>query len=136
MTGAREHGGGVRQEEDRIRTGSVVAVGVGALLVFLLASLVTLSWLRVKEGDRPPLPLPPDLGRSKIGMVEQQLFDLPSRGEQDRSARRRRLEEYGWVDRDAGVVHVPIERAMRLVAAGVRAPASAPAPAKVPGGPP
>jgi hypothetical protein len=31
-----------------------------------------------------------------------------------RSQKRRALETYGWVDRRAGVVHIPIERAMAL----------------------
>ncbi len=126
-SGKPEGQGGVRQEEDRIRTGRVVAVGAGALLVFFLASLATLSWLRVRMGDGPPLPPPPELGRSKIGLVEQQLFDGQTRGGRDRAARLERLGSYGWVDRRAGVVHVPIERAMQLVAGGVRA---SPAPAR------
>lgn len=40
-----------------------------------------------------------------------------------------RLESYGWVDRDAGVVHIPIERAMQLlIERGLPARADAPAP--------
>ena len=39
-------------------------------------------------------------------------------------ARRRLLSEYGWVDRSAGIVHIPVERAMDLVLA--RAGAGAP----------
>lgn len=30
----------------------------------------------------------------------------------------RRLKGYGWVDREAGIVHIPIERAMARVAEG------------------
>jgi hypothetical protein len=32
-----------------------------------------------------------------------------------RAAENRRLESYGWVDRDRGVVRIPIEQAMKLV---------------------
>lgn len=32
-----------------------------------------------------------------------------------RAREQRRLHGYGWVDRDAGVVHVPIDRAMDLL---------------------
>lgn len=32
----------------------------------------------------------------------------------------RRLNGYGWVDREAGIVHIPIERAMARVAEGER----------------
>ncbi len=129
--------GAVRSEEDRIRTPAIVAVGVGALVVFVLASLVTGSYRFAREGEHGPLPVPPEVGRSKIGLVEQQDFDLAVRGERDREARRERLGSYGWVDRSTGVAHVPIDLAMELVAKGVRA---APGPAQrereVPGGQP
>lgn len=32
----------------------------------------------------------------------------------------RRLEHYGWVDQPAGIARIPIERAMELVATGVK----------------
>lgn len=121
-------GHGVRSEEDRIATGPLLAVGIGALVLFFVASFVTISYVRVKEGDRPPLPLPADFGRSKIGMLEQQIFELANRGELDRARKKEQLSSYGWVDRSAGVVHVPISRAMELVAEGVRAPAGPRAP--------
>jgi len=123
--GAPGHGR-VRSEEDHVATTKVVAVGVGALVVFFLASYVTLSYLRVREGDRPLLPVPPELGQSKIGLVEQQLFESTRRGELDREARRSRLGSYGWVDKRAGVVRIPIERAMELTAQGVRPSPGAP----------
>jgi hypothetical protein len=54
------------------------------------------------------------------------------------AAERERLSTYGWMDRSAGVVHVPIERAMDLIA--VRglgplpaAPVAMPEPAATPG---
>jgi hypothetical protein len=33
----------------------------------------------------------------------------------DAAAERRVLESYGWIDRDAGIVRVPVERALELV---------------------
>lgn len=127
--------GQVRQEEDRIAPRPIVAVGIASLVVFFLASWVTIAYLRVKQGDRPPLPVAPELGQSKIALVEQTPFDLVDRGERAREASRRRLESYGWVDRPAGVVHLPIERAMELVAGGARPRASGPG-AAAPGGQP
>jgi hypothetical protein len=120
---AEAHGTGhgrVRSEPDRIPSIPIIAVGVGALVVFFLASFVTISYLRVQEGDRPPLPVPQELGQSKIGLVEQQLFETATRGRRDLEARRERLGTYGWVDQKAGIVHLPIERAMELSAQGVR----------------
>ncbi len=121
--GTESHAAGhgqVRSEEDRVATLKIVAVGVGALVVFLAASFVTLSYLRMKEGDRPLLPVPPEIGQSKIGLVEQQLFESANRGERDRAARKERLGSYGWVDRKAGIVRIPIDRAMELSAQGAR----------------
>jgi hypothetical protein len=109
-------------EEDRISTRTIVWVGVGSLVVFFLASLATTVYLRVTVGERPALPLPPEVGQSKIGLVEQELFQLSFRGERERDAKRRHLESWGWVDREKGVVHMPIERAMDLTAKGVRPP--------------
>jgi hypothetical protein len=124
-SGAPGHGK-VRSEDDRVPSAPIVAVGIGALVIFFLASYVTISYLRVKEGDRPPLPVPHEIGQSKIGLVEQQLFESATRGARDREARKKQLGSYGWVDRKAGVVRIPIERAMELSAQGVRPRASAP----------
>lgn len=113
-------GHGVRSEDDRIPSLPIVAVGVGALVVFFLASWVTIGFVRMKEGDRPPLPVPQEIGQSKIGLVEQQLFETSTRGQRDLEARRGRLGSYGWVDRKAGIVRIPIDRAMELSAQGIR----------------
>jgi len=40
----------------------------------------------------------------------------------------KRLNEYGWVDRNAGVAHIPIERAIDILArSGLPSPAAGPA---------
>jgi hypothetical protein len=67
-------------------------------------------------------------------MVEQQLFELSNRGTNDRAARLKKLGAYGWIDREKGVAHMPIERAMELAAQGVRAPGAPQAGTPAPGG--
>lgn len=114
------HGGHVRSEDDHVSTGKIVAVGVGSLLIFFVASLLTVMYLRARQAEHGPMARPPDIGQSKIGMVEQQLFDVATRGLEDRDRRLERLRSYGWVNREAGVAHMPIDRAMELVAKGVR----------------
>ena len=37
------------------------------------------------------------------------------RGQEHRDSQREQLETYGWVDKEGGVVRIPIERAMDLV---------------------
>jgi hypothetical protein len=132
------HGHGqVRAEEDRIHTPMVVGVGVASLVIFLLAGAAAVGYLKMRQGQHPPLVIPPEAGQSKIGMVEQDLFDVAVRGEQDLARRRARLGSYGWVDREKGVVHVPIDRAMELVVQGVRPPPGTPgAPPVAPGAQP
>lgn len=110
----------VRSEEDRISSGKIVGVGVAALVVFFIGSLAAISYLRAREAEHVGPPIPAEIGQNKIGLVEQQIFELAVRGERDRAARRQRLGSYGWVDREAGVVHLPIDRAMELVVKGVR----------------
>jgi len=113
--------GGVRSEEDRISTGRIVLVGVASLLLFIGSGLAVTAYVQLQRKASPLPPFGPEVGRSKIGMVEQQLFDVAKRGATDRAARLERLGSYGWVDRGAGVAHIPIDRAMELVEKGVRA---------------
>jgi hypothetical protein len=124
--GAPDHAHDVRSEDDRIDSRAIVGVGVASLVLFFLASLVTVSFFHQRMAARGPIAVPAEVGQSKIGLVEQQQFGLVVRGERARARDLARLGSYGWVDRQAGVAHIPIEEAMRLVAAGVR-PAPAPA---------
>jgi hypothetical protein len=120
-----------RAENDHVNSRAVVLVGVGALVIFTGAALAASAYLRLKSGEHPALPLPAEIGDSKIGLVEQQPFNGRLRGARDHDVRRARLAGFGWVDEKAGLVHIPVERAMELVLAGVRA-----APAHEPDAPP
>ncbi len=107
----------VRAEEDRVATGTIVAVGVGALLVFLCASVVSTMVLarhRAEAWPAGPPGVPAETGSAKIGIVEQELFENTVTGPEWQRSQRRRLDGYGWVDRKAGIVHIPIDRAIDL----------------------
>jgi hypothetical protein len=60
--------------------------------------------------------MPAQLGQAKFGMVDQWLFEGDGRYRSQLDAQRWRLETYGWIDRQKGIVHVPIGEAMRRVA--------------------
>jgi hypothetical protein len=113
----------VRAEEDRISSRRIVAVGIASLLLFFFASLAA---TRMMERDRAallpegPPPAPREVGRAKIGMVEQQPFERTRTGPEWKAEQRRRLDGYGWVDRKEGLVHIPVDRAMDLVVRGER----------------
>jgi hypothetical protein len=123
MSHPHDSGAHPRAENDRIDSRSVLLVGFGALAIFILAGAGAVAWIRHSNAATPQAALPPEVGQSKIGLVEQQLFDTTLRGARDTAARRAHLDATGWVDRQAGVLHIPIARAMALVAEGVRVPA-------------
>ncbi len=125
---------GVRSEEDVVPVATLVKVGVAALLIFFLGSLAAVGYLHYREVERGPIAIPPEIGQSKIGLVEQQQFTMSLRGDRSRAQEVERLGSLGWVDRNAGVAHIPIEDAMRLVVQGVRPEPTSGAPP--PGGQP
>lgn len=114
----------IRAEPDRIGTPRIVAVGVAALLFFALASWATirLGYDRTRAQVLPdgPAAPPAEIGRNKIGMVEQRIFSLAVEPADWRKAQLERLHGWGWVDRPAGLIHVPIDEAMARVAKGER----------------
>ncbi len=116
-----EHGHGVRSEEDRVPTLRLVLVGVVALLIFFTGSLIAALYQQARQRANGPIVIPAELGQSKIGLVEQQTFDLVARGERARARQLQRLGSSGWIDRKAGIAHIPIDQAMELVVDGVRA---------------
>jgi hypothetical protein len=122
MSHPHDSGAHPRSENDRINSRAVLLVGFGSLAVFVLAAAAATGYLRHSNLVTPQAALPPEVGQSKIGLVEQQLFGGTLRGARDTAARRAHLETYGWVDRPAGRLHIPIDRAMELVAQGVRVP--------------
>ncbi|HZZ85939.1 MAG TPA: hypothetical protein VFE30_15495 [Anaeromyxobacteraceae bacterium] len=110
-------------EPDVVPTGKLVLVGAAAALVFLLASLaasrVLLTRREQLNPDGPP-PYPSELGKPKIGMVEQQLFERSRRARELVERQQAWLAGYGWVDKEHGVIHIPIDEAMERLLRGER----------------
>jgi hypothetical protein len=106
------------QAEESIHWGKVIGVGVGAIALFTIATLVSYRVMTVREKELQPLgpdPLPHQIGQNEVGIVDQVPFDVTRALEVYRNDRNRRLESWGWVDRKAGLVHMPIEEAMDAV---------------------
>ena len=118
------HAGAVRAEPDRFATPRVLAVGAAALLLFAVASWVTIKYgydaVRAEALPDGPPAAPAEIGKNKIGIVEQRLFSLAVEPTEWRNQQRERLQSWGWVDRKAGIVHAPIDDAMARVARGER----------------
>lgn len=108
----------VVQDAERVRVGTVWLIG-GAV-VALCAVLVAIAWWLVKPPAMPRAAAPSTLERG--------LFDQATGGIDARAAGAARLSRYEWVDRNARVVHIPIEQAIDAVVANptlIRAGSSA-----------
>jgi hypothetical protein len=116
-------GGGAHETSDASAAAlgwTALALGAG-ILAILLGTRLALG-PREPEAPRPPAPidLPPP-PRLQADPAAERLSI--------RAAEERLLETYGWVDRRRGIVRIPIDRAMDLVAArGLPPPSPAPAP--------
>jgi hypothetical protein len=109
----------VRQEDDAVpwRFISLVAAGVIAVAAFL----IVWAWLILESRSaalRPSGAYPErDIKAiAPVSGVQQELFGGEGPGEALNRRRRSALERFEWVDRERGLVRVPIEEAMRRVA--------------------
>jgi len=107
----------VRQERDRLAGRTLVATAVASIVAFGVAVAMS-GWLLGAE--RRPVTTraaAPSAAPTTIGTVEQGLILGPPRGLDLDRDQRATLDRWAWVDRDAGIARIPIERAMDLVAA-------------------
>jgi hypothetical protein len=116
----------IRQEEDRPRVARFLVIAMASLALFTVG--VVWAWvIQARVPEAAPVRIDP----GRIGMLNPEPFDVAhgvgngradGRGVNgiDPAAARRRLESAGWVDRERGIVHIPIERAMELVLDGAR----------------
>jgi hypothetical protein len=85
-----------------------------AALAVAVVSVLGVMKLFVPEGPARPAPTagsPPFAGAGRPALEIAPEKDLAAlRAEEDQ-----RLESYSWVDRDRGIVAIPIERAMKLL---------------------
>jgi hypothetical protein len=115
------HGGAfaVRQEDDTIAAGRLVkiaglSIGVGLIGVLVSALLLETNTGGIR-GHLPAGATPRAAGRAIAGIEQTPLFGAAD-GLDLRQRQRDELSHYRWVDRDAGLAAIPIERAIDLVA--------------------
>lgn len=102
---------GFQQEAERVRTGTLTLIAVALILVS--AGLIAIAWWLV-------IPQSPSLRPTAPSPLERVVFERATTADDIRAAGERELEACGWVDRRAGVVRVPIERAIDAVVADPR----------------
>ena len=110
-------------EEDKVPSRAIVAVGALSLFVFLVGSVAAglgMQAMRRTVNPDGPAEMPAAAGIPKIGMVEQRLFEHSNMGVAWRERQHQRLNSFGWVDKDKGVAHIPIDQAMEQVEKGQR----------------
>jgi hypothetical protein len=107
------------QAEEGIRWFSVIGTGVGSILVFAIATFVVWRYLNAREKFLQPLgpdPVPAELGKAEVGIVDQVPFDVTRQLQIYKRDELARLSSWGWMDKRQGTIHMPIDRAIDLVA--------------------
>lgn len=99
---------------DSLPYGKLALVLFGVLAVF--GAAVALMYLEEVLTRPSTAPAPSTLGKPELQGVNQAGFRVYIDADQMRARQQFRLSTYGWVDRDAGVAHIPIDEAMRMVA--------------------
>ena len=95
----------------------IIGVGVVSVLIFAVATLWSTHILNVTRSEMQPAgppPIPKEVNQYEVGIVNLRVFALDQRAAQKRLRQLERLDSYGWVDREAGVAHIPIDEAMKM----------------------
>jgi hypothetical protein len=103
------------QADEHVASFKVVAVGVVALVVFGAATIWSSRiWRGTAKTLQPtgPMALGKDIGKAEIGIVDQAPFETTRGAERYRRNDLETLGSYGWVDRDKGIIHMPIDAAI------------------------
>jgi hypothetical protein len=113
------------QEEDRISSGRILAVGIISILIFGAGAVWSVAIQRsetakvidketVLDGEEhiaSAAKHPPE-----VGIVYQLPFNQSRYGDDKKDEKRAWLDSYGWVDKSAGITHIPVEKAIEQLA--------------------
>jgi hypothetical protein len=114
---SEQHGGTVGHETSDVDVKAILTVGAGlAALTAVVAAVIWLVVLYLSASEARPVPEYPLAATHEQRLPpEPRLQTNPREDLADlRKAEDDTLRSYGWVDKDAGVVHIPIGEAMRL----------------------
>lgn len=107
----------IEQENEVVRERTIfrialIALGIGGAAILWVSFLLARYSAELRpSGSYPEKRLP---APTEVNHVEQSLFEGARSGGEIAAQQRDRLSRYGWVDRQEGIVHVPIERGMEL----------------------
>jgi hypothetical protein len=113
------HHDDVAHESSDVNVRSVVTFGVGLLVLGAVVYLVVwvflgfLSQRATRASEQLAYPLA--VGQGDRVPPEPRLQTNPRADLRElRESEEKRLDSYGWVDRNAGIVHIPIDDAIKL----------------------
>jgi hypothetical protein len=116
----RPHGTGVRTgyETSDLSPRAIALFGLGLALTLIVVMAITYGlWTLFRETDARRAARPSPFSFTREPMAGPRLEDEP--GRELKALRREeeaRLSSYGWVDREKGVVHIPIDSAIEILA--------------------
>lgn len=94
-----------------------IALVAGGWLALVVVSLLATRWWEGRSRPSERAGPSPVMGSAELADVNQRPFALEDEAPRLRGAQQSRLDSYGWVDRDAGLIHIPVERALERVLA-------------------
>jgi hypothetical protein len=118
---SEEHHDTVDEAEDEVPARPVLRAVAATVAIGLALCLIAYLMLRLREWQlRPSMQfpeqhLPPP---HSVAQIREQPFELPWAKPTLAQRQREQLQHYGWVDRQKGLVRVPIDTAIELMAAG------------------
>ena len=107
----------VAQAQQEMHWPWIIGVGVASIAIFALATVWSthiLNSTRAEMQPGGPPPIPKQVDQYEVGIVNLRVFSLDQRAAQKRLQQMERLRSYGWVDREAGLAHIPVEEAMKM----------------------
>ncbi|AKU90247.1 hypothetical protein [Vulgatibacter incomptus] len=110
----------IRLEEDVVPAGFLLSLIFA--VVFVTLAGIGWAWLifsreTMRLGGYEQ-PIPEQHAPRTIVRVNQSLIHVERNGQRIEAEQRRILEEYGWIDRERGIVRIPIDDAIRITAEG------------------
>lgn len=108
------------QQEEGIPVLRIALIGIASLILFTASGYWSWTIYDKRSRELQPLgpdPIPRQIGQGEIGIVDQVPFDVYRSLQTYKTYSKKRLTTWGWVDRKAGTVHMPIDIAMDQIVA-------------------
>lgn len=102
----------VRVEPERLDSRVIAWITAAGVVTICVCAVAVKLWLPHRLSIESAVHGEPQ----RIGALEQTLFVSVQTTQRQRSVQEQSLHQYRWVNREKGVVAIPIERAMQLMA--------------------